>query len=91
MNAFINSTISEKKNPINEKPLRITYDGMKSYLEKYGCDFALRQYIPSRKKKQAVVSYSRWPEIALCNFIELNGTTLMAIRIQFKDYLKRNI
>jgi hypothetical protein len=91
MNAFINSTISEKKNPINEKPLRITYDGMKSYLEKYGCDFALRQYIPSRKKKQAVVSYSRWPEIALCNFIELNGTTLMAIKIQFKDYLKRNI
>ncbi len=76
---------------LREKPLRINYQGMKKYLETYGCDFALRQYIPARKINQAVVSYSKWPEIALCDFMELNGTNMMEIRVLFRDYLKKNI
>lgn len=87
----IKSTSKEQSNALKEKPLRITYLGMKSYLEKFGCDFALRQYIPARKINQAVVSYDKWPEIALCNFMELNGTNVMQIRLQFNDYLKKNI
>jgi len=87
----IKSTTKEQSNPLKEKPLRITYQGMKTYLEKFGCDFALRQYIPARKHNQAVVSYSKWPEIALCDFMELNGTNIMQIRVQFRDYLKKNI
>lgn len=85
------SVNNKNADPLREKPLRITYLGMKTYLQKYGCDFALRQYIPSRKKGQAVVSYSKWPEIAICDFMELNGTNLMAIRKQFNDYFKKNI
>ncbi len=80
-----------KNDALIEKPLKITYVGMKKYLEKFGYDFALRQYIPSRKKGQAVVSYSKWPEIALCDFMDFNGTNLMKVRILFKDYLKKNI
>lgn len=87
----MNVASNEKSNPFREKPLRITYQGMKTYLEKHGCDFALRQYIPSRKINQAVVSYSKWPEIALCRFMELNGTSIMQIRVQFRDYFKKNI
>ena len=82
---------TKNDNPLHENPLRISFKGMKIYLEKYGCDFALRQYIPSRKINQTVVSYSKWPEIALCDFMELNGTNLMKIRIEFNDYLKKNI
>jgi hypothetical protein len=78
-------------NPLKEKQLKISYKDMKIYLKKYGCDFALRRYIPGRKKGQAVVSYSKWPEIALCDFMELEGTDVTKIRKQFKDYLKRNI
>jgi hypothetical protein len=81
----------DKNNALTEKPLKITYAGMKTYLEKYGYDFALRQYIPSRKSGQAVVSYSKWPEIAICDFMELNGTNVMKIRLMFNDYLKKNI
>jgi hypothetical protein len=84
-------TASEKSNPLTEKQLKISYKGMKSYLEKFGCEFALRQYIPEKKKNQAVVSYSKWPEIALCNFMELNGTNMMQIRAMYKDYFKKNI
>lgn len=88
----IKSTIKkEQSNPLHEKPLKISYIGMKKYLEKFGCDFALRQYIPSRKINQAVVSYSKWPEIALCDFMELNGTNVVQIRAQFRDYFKKNI
>lgn len=76
---------------LTEKPLKITYKGMKKYLERFGYDFALRQYIPSRRKGQAVVSYSKWPEIAICNFMEFHGTTVMKVRLMFNDYLKKNI
>jgi hypothetical protein len=78
-------------NALTEKPLKITYQGMKNYLEKFGYDFALRQYIPARRKDQAVVSYSKWPEIAICDFMEFNGTNVMKVRRMFNDYLKKNI
>ena len=78
-------------NALKEKPLRITYEGIKAYLEKDGYEFALRQYIPSRKKDQAVVSYSKWPEIALCDFMEFKKTNVMKVRLMFRDYLKKNI
>lgn len=78
-------------NALKEKPLRITYEGIKAYLEKDGYEFALRQYIPSRKKDQAVVSYSKWPEIALCDFMSFKKTNVMKVRLMFKDYLKKNI
>ena len=58
---------------------------MKSYLKNYGFDFAIRQYIPARKNNQAVVSYNRWPEIALCDFIELNGANVAQIRRLFNQ------
>lgn len=83
----INSASSGKKeyDAKLQKPLRITYDGMKTYLQRFGFDFAIRQYIPSRKKNQAVVSYSKWPDIALCDFIDLNGTTVQKIRSIFSN------
>ena len=80
-----------KIDALKEKPLRITYDGIKAYLEKYGYEFALRQYIPSRKRDQAVVSYSKWPEIALCDFMDFNKTNVLKVRLMFKNYLKKNI
>lgn len=63
--------------------LRITYEGMKSYLKNLGCDFAIRQYKPERKTRQAMVSYTKWPEIALCDFISLNGSTIAEVRALF--------
>lgn len=70
---------------IIQKPLRITYEGMKAFLQSEGYEFALRQYIPSRKIKQAVVSYEKWPQIILCDFIELEGTTIQMIKRWFKE------
>ena len=77
------TTGSKETNATAQRPLRITYQGMKSYLKVHGYDFAIRQYIPSRKRSQTVVSYLRWPEIALCDFITLNGKTVRQIRLLF--------
>lgn len=70
-------------NAQQQRPLRITYSGMKAYLKRYGFDFAIRQYKPNRKFRQAVVSYENWPQIALCDFIALNGATVRGIRLLF--------
>jgi hypothetical protein len=77
------TTGARETNANTQRPLRLTYDGMKSYLQRYGYDFAIRQYIPSRKSQQTVVSYNKWPEIALCDFIQLNGATVNQIRRLF--------
>lgn len=79
-----NATSGKRSENANRQaPLRITYDGIKAYLKKDGYDFAIRQYIPNGKSRQSVVSYTKWPDIALCDFIELNGTTVANIRRLF--------
>lgn len=78
------TTGSRALNASAQRPLRITYEGMKAYLKIHGFDFAIRQYIPARKSRQTVVSYNRWPEVALCDFIDLNGATVQQVRALFR-------
>lgn len=79
-----NATTGAKEyNATAQRPLRLTYEGMKNYLKRYGFDFAIRQYIPERKSRQTVVSYNKWPEMSLCDFIDLNGTTVQHVRALF--------
>lgn len=87
MEGQINFNSAGKTSASNERPLRITYNGMKAYLKRFGYDFAIRQYVPSRKSNQGVVSYSEWPRIALCKFIELTGATIGQINRRFNDSL----
>jgi len=77
------STGNKNNNATAQNPLRITYNGMKAYLSRFGCEFAIRQYKPNRKISQSVVSYQSWPKIALCDFIALNGATVRGIRLLF--------
>lgn len=84
-----NSTGNRFDNAKLQGQLRITYNGMKTFLQRYGYDFAIRKYKPNRKQNQAVVSYQSWPKIALCDFISLNGTTVEEIRLLFNR--NRNI
>lgn len=76
-----------KSSASTERPLRITYNGMKAYLKRYGYDFAIRQYIPNRKTNQGVISYAEWPRIALCKFVELDGATIGQINRLFNNSL----
>lgn len=86
------SSGSKEANASRQKSLKIKYDEVKRYLDQYGFGFAIRRYKTNRKVKQAVVSYSKWPEIALCDFIELEGANKAMLRVLFEDYnRKRNI
>jgi hypothetical protein len=68
--------------------LRLSYEGAKRYLDKYGFGFAIRQYIPGIKKKQAVVSYENWANIVLCDFADLQGITKEQLESLYKKYYK---
>lgn len=72
-----------------QAPLKLTYKGAKNYLDRYGFGFAIRQYVPQLKNKQAVVSYENWWRIALCDFIQLEGASVQQIRRQFSSYFKK--
>lgn len=74
------------KNAGAQSSLRFTYKGAKAYLDKYGFGFAVRQYIPNLKAKQSVVSYENWAKIALCDFIQLEGSSVRRVRHMFRKY-----
>jgi hypothetical protein len=65
----------------------LSYGGAKGFLKRYGFDFAIRQYIPNLKSNQAVVAYENWANIALCDFIDLNGTTVGKVKAMFRKHL----
>ncbi len=85
--AFIKG--QDKKKAKFQAPLSLTYDGAKNFLGRFGFDFAIRQYIPSRKSQQAVVAYEHWPRIALCDFTELEGMSIGAIKAMFRNHLNK--
>jgi len=68
--------------------ISLTYEGAKAFLGRFGFDFAIRQYIPNRKANQAVVAYEYWPNIVLCDFADLNGTSIGSIKWRFRNYLR---
>ena len=73
---------------VSGRPMRITYEGVKNYLDRYGFGFAIRQYIPNRKGNQAVVEHKAWPKIALANLIEINGATIRMVRLLHAQYMR---
>lgn len=76
-------------NANTQGPLKFTYDGAKKFLADYGFDFAIRQYIPQLKADQKVVAYEKWADIALCDFMSLNGTTIAKVQEAFRNHLKK--
>ena len=79
----------EGKPAKNQAPLSLSYEGAKGFLGQFGFDFAIRQYIPSRKTKQAVVGYEHWGRMALLDFLQLEGMGVGAIRAMFRNHLNK--
>ena len=80
---------NETRSPNNassQGQLNLTYSGAKRYLDKFGCSFAIRQYKPGLKAKQAVVSYENWSKIVLCEFSDFEGISRSAIMAMYKKY-----
>lgn len=66
--------------------LNLTYDGAKRFLDQYGLGFAIRQYKPELKGKQAIVSYENWSAIVLCDFAQLEGINEQMLYKMYKKY-----
>lgn len=66
-------------------PIRgLTYESAKKFLERFGYDFAIRQYIPKLKSNQQVVAYERWSYIALCDLLKPKSKVDPSVRINEK-------
>jgi hypothetical protein len=87
------STGAKKNDAFKQTPLmQLDYEHVKKFLDRFGFGFAIRRYKVNKKRNQSIVSYESWPKIALCDFIQLNGVTVMGIRALFRQYYtKRNI
>lgn len=72
-----------------QSPLSLSYQGAKSFLQRYGFDFAIRQYSTTRKAQQVVVSYENWARIVLCDFLELNNSSIGQVRALFRKHLNK--
>jgi hypothetical protein len=91
-------TGSTAENANLQKPIpKFTYDGAKKFLEKFGYEFAIRQYIPKLKSKQTVVAYERWSYIAICNLLEpgFSGPKIpineQVLKKQFDEYKRSKL
>jgi len=73
-------------NASGQGQLNLTYAGAKRYLDKFGCGFAIRQYKPNLKAKQAVVSYENWSKIVLCDFADFEGISRGAVMAMYRKY-----
>ena len=77
-------SVGGKKNDARrQNQLSLRWEEAKNFLASY--KFAIRQYIPSRKLGQAVVSYENWAKIVLCDFADLNGTTYAQLVNEFRN------
>jgi len=82
-------TTRNSNDVVSQGAISLKYASAKRYLDRYGFGFAVRQYIPGRKKKQAAVSYENWHMIALCDFAELEGISKAALLRMFANYNKK--
>lgn len=83
---IITNSTRAPENAKAQQGLNLTYNGAKRYLDRFGFGFAVRQYKPRLKTRQAVVSYENWAKIALCNFMEMQGVTERMVRLMFRKY-----
>jgi len=83
--------VAKKAKPedaLHQKDLKRTYKDAYKFLNKFGFEFAIRQYSPKLKTKQSVVSYESWVKVAQLDLLKLNGSSVFAVRKQFSDYFK---
>lgn len=67
--------------------IKYKYQPIKTMLDRYGFSFALRTYIPSRKRNVYVVNYKNWENISLLSIEDFEGITLDGVKREFSRKL----
>ena len=87
-NAAIADT-GKTPSPIKELPLNFWYDVAKKLVPKQ-LGFALRSYYVQRRTKTIVLSYNKWPEIALLDLQDMEGISLAKVYKLYQQWLRDN-
>jgi hypothetical protein len=67
----------------NQPQVKYSYTALKSILKQFGFEYALRVYIPSRKRKVFCVSYNSWVEVAFLSVEKFEGITYNQMITEF--------
>ncbi len=68
---------------IKQPQIQYRYQVLKSLLRKYGFEFAIRTYIPSRKSKVYCISYNNWVDTAFLSIENFEGISYNEMIRQF--------
>ena len=69
------NSFKDDKSPLLQPNIKYNYKALKAILGKYGFNYALRTYIPSRKSDLFVVNYSKWDMVSLLSIEDFEGIT----------------
>lgn len=85
---FFNRVKSEKSPRHADQQPRITYNyrAIRALLNRYGVGFALRTYIPSRKRDLYVVNYNNWLQAGLLSIEDFEKITYDKMVSEYRKY-----
>tara|TARA_R110001592_G_scaffold350623_3_gene646918 strand:- start:559 stop:1167 length:609 start_codon:yes stop_codon:yes gene_type:complete len=72
-------------NALKQPQIMYRYAAVKALLSKYGFEFALRTYIPSRKSKVYCINYNSWVD---CAFLSIEKFEGISYNEMIKEYTK---
>lgn len=92
-NSILNQQIegNHSYNALNQKSLNISYDILYNIIDKLYINYAVRNYINSRKSDTYLISYENWSSMILLEDFDFQNTSAENIYLQyFKMRRKRN-
>ena len=79
-----------KQLPADKQPLiKYNYNFIKSILRQYGVLFALRTYIPTRKRNINVISYNQWTKCAFLSIEDFEKITYEQMIDEYEKFKKK--
>ena len=71
-------------NAFKQQQIQYRYRTLKALLTKYGFEFAIRTYIPSRKSKVYCINYNSWVNAAFLSLEKFEGITYEQMIQEFR-------
>lgn len=75
---------SDTPRPVNQ----FNWEVLRTFVDKYGIDFAVRSYIPERRKNAVLFEYADWGKACMIPSKGFIGTDDRAITRQYKQHLR---
>ncbi len=80
-----------KLNAIEQKPLPFKFEMIEHIFKNLGFEYAIRSYLPFKRKDTAVISYENWNRVMLIEEPKLIGITQRRVVADYSKYLNEKV